>query len=71
MSWVIKKELKDKKINVKGLGLLDFNIESADTIYKLSLRSEFRYLIKFIKNEESKPTTTKPKKYRAKLHDTK
>ena len=55
MKWVFKKEYQGKKIGIKGLGLLDTSLDSADTIHKLSLMSEYRGLIRYIEREEPKP----------------
>lgn len=60
--WKFKKEYQGKKIGVKGFGLLNTNLENADTIHKLSLMSEFNGLIRYIERAEVKKKKTSGKK---------
>ena len=69
MKWQYKKEYQGQKIGIKGFGLLDTNLESADTIHKLSLMSEFRGLIRYIERAEQKPKKAKKSEKANKLSD--
>ena len=55
MKWVFKKEYQGQKIGIKGLGLLDTSLDSANTIHKLSLMPEYNGLIRYIEREQPKP----------------
>ena len=59
--WRFKKKYRGKKIGVKGFGLLNTNLESAETIYKLSLMPEHSILVKFIEKDEPKKESHKRK----------
>jgi len=60
--WRYKKEYQGCKIGVRGFGLLNTNLELAETIYKLSLMPEYSILVKFIEKDEPKKKSTKIKK---------
>ena len=67
--WRYKKEYQGCKIGVRGFGLLNTNLESADTIHKLSLMSEYRGLIRYIERAEEKPKKAKKSAKANKLSD--
>lgn len=69
MKWQYKKEYQGQKIGIKGFGLLDTNLESADVVYKLSLMSEYRGLIRYIERAEEKPKKAKKSAKANKLSD--
>ena len=54
MIWRFKKEYQDKKIGIKGFGLLDTRLELPSTIHKLSLMPEHIGLIRYIERAEEK-----------------
>ena len=60
--WRFKKEYQGCKIGVRGFGLLNTNLESAETIYKLSLMPEYSILVKFIEKDEPKKESHKRKR---------
>lgn len=60
--WRFKKKYRGSKIGVKGFGLLNTNLESAETIYKLSLMPEHSILVKFIEKDEPKKESREVKR---------
>lgn len=54
--WAFKKEYKDKKIGVRGFGILDTAKEDANVIGKLSLNNP--RLVRFIEKVDAKQAKT-------------
>lgn len=59
MSWIFKKEWQDKKVGVRGFGLLDTSKEDANVIYKVSLQNP--KLIRFIEKQDASEKQVTPK----------
>ena len=59
MSWIFKKEWQDKKVGVRGFGLLDTSKEDANGIYQVSLQNP--KLIRFIEKQDASEKQVTPK----------
>jgi hypothetical protein len=67
MIWRFKKQYQDKKIGIKGFGLLDTQLELPSTIHKLSLMPEHIGLIRYIERAEEKQQHKQKSKKSAKF----
>ena len=56
--WKFKDNYKGKRIFVRGFGMVDFNKETPETMYKLSLQKGKEFLIKYIEKDAKEDTKT-------------